>query len=194
MVGFLPDEGSTERSAMGQPLRALDDPSDLLDPGLFSDTFDASPEGLALASHGRILHANPAFASLFGYSDPSELTGRPLTDFRTDPVSHDCVRLNSGDTARISNGNPLCDFLGRRKDGSSVRMESTCSAFRSGKRKFVVLTLRDVSQRERRRMIRNSDRRLRAIFEAAPMVRTACACCGSCRGVIWPSSKICRGS
>jgi transposase len=26
------------------------------------------------------------------------------------------------------------------------------------------------------------------------MVRTACACCGSCRGVIWPSSKICRGS
>jgi len=33
----------------------------------------------------------------------------------------------------------------------------------------VVLTVRDVSQRERRRMIRDSDRRFRAIFDAAPM-------------------------
>jgi len=103
---------------------------------LFSDTFDASPEGLALASHGRILYANPAFVSLFAYSSPSEVAGRPPTDFRMSPDSHDCVLQNSGDTARISNGNPLCDFLGRRKDGSPVRVESGCSAFRFGESKI----------------------------------------------------------
>lgn len=159
---------------MGQPLRTLDDPSEVLDPALFSDTFDASPEGLALTSHGRILHANPAFASLFGYASASELAGRPLADFRMDPDSHECIRLNGTDAARISNGNPLCEFLGRRGDGSSVRLESTCSAFRSGGRKFVVLTVRDVSLRERRRLIRDSDRRFRAIFDAAPMGIAQC--------------------
>jgi len=67
------------------------------------------------------------------------------------PDSHDCVLLNTGETARISNGSPLCDFLGRRKDGSPVRVESACSALRSESLKFVLLTVRDVSQRERRR-------------------------------------------
>ena len=57
---------------MGQPLRVLDEPEKSLAPALFSDTFDASPEGLALDSPCRILHANPAFAGLFGYSNPAE--------------------------------------------------------------------------------------------------------------------------
>ena len=108
-------------------------PSEVLDPALFSDTFDASPEGLALASHGRILHANPPFVSLFGYSTPSEVAGRPLTDFRMSPDSHDCVLQNSGDTARISNGNPLCDFL---RWFPTARVESGCSTPRFGESKI----------------------------------------------------------
>jgi PAS domain-containing protein len=97
---------------MGQPLRTLDDPSEALDPASFGDTFDASPEGLAVASHGRILRVNPAFASLFAYSGPTELAGRSLADFRMDADSRECIRRNGGDAARISNGNPLCDFMG----------------------------------------------------------------------------------
>jgi len=76
---------------MGQPLRTLDDPSEALDPALFGDTFDASPEGLAAASHGRILRVNPAFASLFGYYGPTELAGRSLADFRMDADSRECI-------------------------------------------------------------------------------------------------------
>ncbi len=159
---------------MGQALRVLNEPSVLLDPALFSDTFDASPEGLALGSQGRILHANPAFASLFGYSSPSEITGMSLADFRMQPELVDCIRLNGTDAARISNGNPLCEFVGRRKDGTSFQVESTCAAFQSAGRKFVVVTVRDISQRERRRMIRDSDRRFRAIFDAAPMGIVQC--------------------
>jgi two-component system, cell cycle sensor histidine kinase and response regulator CckA len=159
---------------MGQPRRVLNEPSKSLNSALFSDTFDASPEGLALASNGRILHANAAFASVFGYVNPGEIAGRALAEFRVDADSYDCVRISGVDAARTSNGNPLCEFRGRRKDGSSVRMESTCSAFSSGGRKFVVLTVRDISQRERRRIIRDSDRRFRAIFEAAPMGIVQC--------------------
>jgi PAS domain S-box-containing protein len=158
---------------MGQALRVLDG-FPPIEPELFSDMLDASPEGLALTSRGRILHANPALGALFGYADPSELKGRLLSELLMNPGNHDCARLNGTDTARISNGNPLCEFLGRRKDGSSLQAESTCATFRSGGRSFMVVTVRDVSQRERRRMVRDSDRRFRAIFEAAAMGIVQC--------------------
>jgi PAS domain S-box-containing protein len=159
---------------MGQPQPVLDDPPEVFDPALFRNTFEACPDGLALGSHGLIVRANSAFATLFGYSGPSEVTGRLLADFRMDPENHDCIRLSGVDAARIRNGNPLCEFLGRRKDGSSIPVESTCSAFRSGGQTFVVVMVRDISERERRRMIRDSDRRFRAIFAAAPMGIAQC--------------------
>ena len=40
---------------------------------LTSAAFDASPEALAILEAGRILHANAAFAELFGTDLPSEL-------------------------------------------------------------------------------------------------------------------------
>src|SRR5262245_59944457 len=153
---------------MGQALRVLDG-SPPIQSDLFSDMLDASPEGLALTSGGRILHANPALADLFGFADSSELKGHLLSELLMNPGNHDCARLNGSDTARISNGNPLCEFLGRRKDGSPLQAESTCARFRSAGRNFMVVNVRDVSQRERRRVIRDSDQRFRAIFEAAAM-------------------------
>jgi two-component system, cell cycle sensor histidine kinase and response regulator CckA len=159
---------------MGQPLRVLDDPSEILDPVPFKDALEASPEGMVLSSQGRVLYANPAFAALFGYNGPSEIAGKHLVDFREDPSTQDCIRLNGADAARISNGNPLCEFLGRRKDGTTIPVESTCSAFHSGGHKLVVLTVRDISQKERRRLVRDSDRRFRAIFKAAAMGIAQC--------------------
>ena len=165
---------------MGQALRVLDG-SPPIQSDLFSDMLDASPEGLALTSGGRILHANPALADLFGFADSSELKGHLLSELLMNPGNHDCARLNGTNTARISNGNPLCEFLGRRKDGSPLHAESTCATFRSAGRNFMVVTVRDVSQRERRRMIRDSDRRFRAIFEAVAMGIVQCDRTGKIR-------------
>jgi len=170
-VGSLPDKYGID--AMGQALRVLDG-TPAIERDLFSETLDASPEGLALTSRGRILHANPALADLFGYADPSEPVERLLSELLMDPAKHDCARLNGADTARTSNGNPLCEFLGRRKDGSPLHAESTCATFHSAGRNFMVVTVRDVTQRERRRMIRDSERRFRAIFEAAAMGIVQC--------------------
>src|SRR5262249_5871473 len=97
-----------------------------------------------------------------------------LSELLIDPAKHDCARLNAADTVRISNGYPLCQFLGRRKDGSPLHAESTCATFQSVARNFMVRPVRDVTQRERRRMIRDSERRFRAIFEAAAMGIVQC--------------------
>jgi len=157
---------------MGQVLRTPAGPSESCDAELLKAALDASPEGMALAESGRVLYANAAFAELFGYSDSSEVLDKALADFRADASG--CIRACVTDTARISNGNPLCEYLGRRKDGTSIRVESTCAAFRAQARRLLVVTIRDVSQRERRRLVRDSDRRFRAIFRAAAMGIVQC--------------------
>jgi PAS domain S-box-containing protein len=64
--------------------------------------------------------------------------------------------------------------VSRRKDGTALRIESSCSAFHFQHRKFTVVTIRDVTVRERRRMVRDEDRRFRTIFDAAPMGIVQC--------------------
>jgi len=74
--------------------------------------------------------------------------------------------MSATDSARISDGNPRCEFLGRGKDGASIPGEmpelgipltGSQTGGRGGSR--------DLSQRERRRVLRESDRRSSAIFD-----------------------------
>jgi two-component system cell cycle sensor histidine kinase/response regulator CckA len=156
---------------MGNALRVLAGPSDWFDAELLRAAFQESPEGLALAENDHVLWANTALAELFGYGSPVELQGRMLASFR--PENHLCLRASGGLTS-IGHARPVCEFVGRRKDGRAVRVESSCSDFKSRDRDFVVLAVRDVSQRERRRIVRDSDRRFRAIFDAAPVGIVQC--------------------
>ena len=48
-------------------------------------------------------------------------------------------------------------------------IESTCVPFRFGQRELQLITIRDVTVRERRRMVRDGHERFRVIFEAAHM-------------------------
>jgi len=107
--GWLsPGRGEHGTSAMGQPLRALDAPSEVLDPALFSDTFDASPEAGSSQPWPHPL-CRPGIRQLVRYpAHPRLPADTHPTDFRMSP---DSPRLrscrNSGDTARISNGIPV---------------------------------------------------------------------------------------
>ena len=123
---------------------------------------EASSEGLALAEHGVIRYANRAFARLLGCPDRAQIIGRQLSSLR--PEGYPCVQ------ARETNGcgtSQLCQFVSRRK-GEAVHIESTCSPFQLGGHELLFVAIRDVSVRERRRMVRDEDRRFRAIFQGAP--------------------------
>ena len=131
---------------------------------LLSAALAACPEAVAVVEAGKILWCNAAHAQLFGYATNRELAGRPLADFL--PHRHPCAS-QAGDKSPINCGFPGCQFRGRRKDKSYLQMESSCREFRAGKRRLLVISTRDISQGERRRVSREGEARFRAIFEAA---------------------------
>ncbi|HET7442094.1 MAG TPA: PAS domain S-box protein [Terriglobales bacterium] len=137
-----------------------------------STAFDVCAESLFLVEKGRIFHVNQAGALLFGFDSPQELQGRPLAELL--PENRACTLLDVRQTSGTACGYPGCQLTGKRKDGSSVRMEAFCSRFAVQDRSFLVISLRDITQRERRRVVRDSDKRFRAIFQAAAMGITQC--------------------
>ena len=124
----------------------------------------ACPEAVAVVEAGKIVWCNSAHARLFGFTNPRELRGRPLADLL--PGNHPCTSGEQGNPI-LNCGFPACQFRGRRKDDSYVQMESSCQEFRVGERRLLVITSRDISQTERRRVSREGEARFRAIFEAA---------------------------
>jgi len=156
---------------MGQSLPILADKPETFDWQVLRAAFDASPEGMALAEGGRICYANRAFAKLVGHCSPAELCGRTLKNLR--PRGHPCAfSQNHGERGGIEQH--LCQFVTQRRDGGTVKIESTCAPFRAAGRDFQLVTIRDVTVRERRRMLRDQDRRFRTIFDAAPMGIVQC--------------------
>jgi len=156
---------------MGNALR-LASPTQVLDAEQLIAAFENSPEGLAIADHGRIVYANAAFAELFAYSDRAEMGGKALSSLR--PRSYQCARTSLGSSPASESGGRVCEFLGRRKNGTKVQVESSCSPFRVQGRDLLAITVRDISQRERRRIVRDSDQRFRTIFKAAPIGIVQC--------------------
>ena len=151
---------------MGQPQRLAVSVDEDLDPTLLKAAFEFSSEGLALAESGRILYANQAFARLLRFDNPAQLQGRALAGFR--PAGHTCALVSpcngSGERAK----HHLCQFAIVRGEGKVASVEASCTAFQNNGREFIVLTARDVTLRERRRVLRDEDLRFRVIFNGAP--------------------------
>jgi two-component system, cell cycle sensor histidine kinase and response regulator CckA len=161
---------------MGQPLPILAGTPEIFDTGILRAVFSSSPEGMAVAEGGLICYANQAFADLVGYVSAADLRGKALARLR--PSGHPCELLQvepGQDGARQH----LCQFVITRRDGTVVRIESTCVLFRAGGREYQLVTVRDVTVRERRRMVRDGHRRFRVIFDAAPMGILQCDLQGS---------------
>jgi two-component system cell cycle sensor histidine kinase/response regulator CckA len=133
-------------------------------PALLSAALAACPEAVAIVEAGTIQWCNAAHARLFGYADCGEVVGRRLADLL--PKHHPCTGSEAGGPI-LNCGFPACQFLGRRKDETCVQMESFCREFWEDGRQLLVITTRDISQGERRRVSREGEARFRAIFEAA---------------------------
>jgi two-component system cell cycle sensor histidine kinase/response regulator CckA len=156
---------------MGQPIPVLATPSAEFDLKVLQVAFDASQEGMALAEDGNICYANRSFAKLVGFRNPTDLQHRSLASLR--PKDHPCAWAQR-DSSQSEAQHHLCQFATEATDGTALRIESTCSRFRAESREFVLVTIRDVTVRERRRILRDEDRRFRTIFDGAPMGIVQC--------------------
>src|SRR5262245_44481473 len=151
---------------MRQPFPILAAECESLETKIFEAAFRASPEGMAVAERGLIRYANQSFALLLGHASPAALNGKPLARFR--PSRHPC-EFSRAAKDEFGSKSHLCQFVSRRRDGTPLHVESTCIPVRVGERDLQFITVRDVTVRERRRMVRDGDARFRVIFEAAPM-------------------------
>jgi PAS domain S-box-containing protein len=151
---------------MGQTLPILAGAPNDLGREMFEAAFRSSPEGMAVAEGGVIRFANQAFAMLLGSPSAESLEGQRLSRFR--PAGHSC-EFEHSESGQAGRKQHLCQFVSKRRDGKALNIESTCTSFRIGNREFQLITTRDVTVRERRRMVRDGHRRFRVIFNAAHM-------------------------
>ena len=141
-----------------------------VDSALLAAALDACPESIAVVDAAKIVYANIGFAELFGYQT-SQVVGRPLSDFV--PGNRACT--NASRASQEPCGYSTCEFAAARRDGGRIRVQSVCARFKAGPRELRVISARDVTQHERRRLVRDSNKRYRAIFDAAAIGIVQCA-------------------
>jgi PAS domain-containing protein len=128
---------TTGTGEMGNAL-LLGSPTQILDAQQLIAAFENSPEGLAIADHGRIVYANAAFAELFAYSDRAEMSGKALSSLR--PRSYQCERTSLGSSPASESGGRVCEFLGVERTAPKFR--SSRAARLSGRRGEICWLLR----------------------------------------------------
>jgi PAS domain S-box-containing protein len=108
----------------------------------FRKLSEAASEGIAIHEKGRILDANRALATMFGY-EPSEIVGMTAWDL-TAPESRDLV------SRRILAGyEQPYEIVGLRRDGSTFPIESCGKAIHHEGRVVRVAVMRDITERKR---------------------------------------------
>jgi PAS domain S-box-containing protein len=119
---------------------------------------------------GRVVLANPATASLFGY-EPGEIVNRPFTDF---VAESDRAALWQHFERHVRSADPLVavrrvEMTGVRRDGSAVPLEFSCGEGYNGLRRTFTIVLRDTTERA---AIERESQRAREQAEAASRLKS----------------------
>lgn len=123
----------------------------MLAPSLLKCALESAPDAIIIVdAAGRIVFANRAAESLFGYAR-SHLDGEPVELLlrQRQRTHHGALRaafLAAPHSRPIVSG---LDLRARRRDGTELGVQISLSAFCDGTRSFTVAAIRDVSERKR---------------------------------------------
>ena len=124
----------------------MNTPSHANDPQVFSDLFDAYPDGVLLVDkHGSIALANQAAANVLGYSADA-LEGLSVDALVPDNVAPRHAGYRHG-YAQAPKARPMgtdLELMAKRADGSEVMVEIALSPLRVGEVDYVVASLRGI--------------------------------------------------
>ena len=145
---------------------------------LLAAALAAAPESVAIVEDGIVIYANPAFVHLYGYDNPLIAQGKPLSDFV--PGVRACTRPEFQYTHKKGEpcGYSSCDFEIQKPNGGRAQLQSACAPVTFPGRNLLVLNLRDISHAERRRLVRESDARFRAVVDEAAIGILQCSVSG----------------
>ena len=132
---------------------------------LYLSLVNSAYDGIALSCDGRIIIANKSFAKIFGYDSNLELVNKEIFEFAS---NDDIVKVAEYFRLleRKKEISARFDFLGKKKDGSSIHTELSIGSFKSDNKNYVVMIARDITERIRaQRAIRESEEKYRNITE-----------------------------
>ena len=132
---------------------------------LFHSLVESAYDGIALGCDGKILIANTSFARIFGYVNSEELKNKELIELAS---NEDIIKVAEyfRMLERKKEVPARFDFLGKKKDGSSIHTELSIGSFESDNKDYIVMIARDVTERIRaQRAIRESEEKYRNITE-----------------------------
>ena len=115
--------------------------------------FEAAPDGILVVDHrGIIRSANPMAGRLFAY-DHAELVGQNVDVLVPDVArkAHADLRARYLAAPRARPMGAGLDLTGRRKDGAEFPAEISLSPWESAEGMRIIVTVRDVTQRQRLR-------------------------------------------
>jgi PAS domain S-box-containing protein len=126
---------------------------------------ESASDGLALGCEGKIIIANNSFAKIFGYGSGNEMINKEIIDL----ASNDDI-LKVAEYLRVierKKDTPIrFDFLGKKKDSSSIHSELSIASFEFNRKKYIVMIARDITERIRsQRAIKESEEKYRNITE-----------------------------
>src|SRR5579859_2263199 len=130
---------------------------------MFRALFEASRDAIGVSRGGIHEYVNPAYLELFGIADPSELVGRPLTDFIA-PDSRGQVLEFALRRGRGEQAPTFYTTRGLRRGGTEFDMEIQASVYELNGARYSLGLIRDISERVRgERALRQLNRALQAI-------------------------------
>ena len=130
---------------------------------------EQSPDAIAVHRDLMVVYANKAFLALLGYDTVEDVLGRHLFDF-VGPEWHDVIRCRAARIRKEGLALPVIELGMRRRDGSRVIVEAKADSVPFSGEVAVQSLFRDVTEkRESERALRETEERIRAIMDHAPM-------------------------
>ena len=163
MTKTTPDHSPAERR---RNLRRKDD---LLNPN-FQDMIEGAVQGILVHSNFRPLYTNPAFAKLFGYAGPEEITAMPLIRPLFPREMWPEVEQNYNDLVRGERIAPIGRMKAVRRDGEEIWLSCTNRVIEWGSGKAIQICVFDITEQvAMEHLMLGNEQQLRAILEILPV-------------------------
>lgn len=114
----------------------------------FRAIFESSVDAIGVSKAGVHTFVNPAYLTLFGFADNTELAGKPILDLiasgHREQILENMRRREDGQPVPI-----VYETRGLRKDGSEFDMDVHVSTYELNGEVYTVPILRDITERKR---------------------------------------------
>jgi PAS domain S-box-containing protein len=135
----------------------------------FRILFESSPFGQSLSRNGKIIQVNQAFAHLFGYSDPEELTGKYFTDFIA-PSHKSEVEKQINLRSQGEDVSKSYELTVLKRDGEEFSILAELGYIDLPDGKATLINIKDITETKlKEKQLRESEAKFRTLFESELM-------------------------